>query len=76
MVAGEVSGGLSARPLYDLEVSPDARLFEVDGPPACHRLCTRYPAQGENGQLVPFRSAGAREWDAVHLTLGGLLTSE
>lgn len=61
---------------YDLEVSPDARIFEVEGPGTWHRLCTHYPAQGENGQLVPYWSAIAREWDAVHLTLGGLLTSE
>ncbi|HEU4793408.1 MAG TPA: hypothetical protein VFS96_07105 [Nitrolancea sp.] len=61
---------------YHLEVSPDAQIFEVDGPSAWHRLCTRYPAQGENGQLVPNWPAVARVWDAVHLTLGGLLTSE
>ena len=59
-----------------MEVSPDARIFEVDGPSAWHRLCTRYPAQGENGQLVPNWPEVAREWDAVHLTLGGLLASE
>lgn len=61
---------------YELEVSPEARIFEVDVPSAWHRLCTRYPEQGEDGQLVPDWPAVAREWDAVHLTLGGLLTSE
>lgn len=61
---------------YGLEVSPDARILEVDGPGIWHRLCTHYPAQGENGQLVPAWPEVGREWDAVHLALSGLLTSE
>lgn len=61
---------------YEMEVSPDARIVEVDGPATWYRLCTRYPAEGDKGQLVPDWPAVAREWDAVHLTLGGLLTSE
>lgn len=39
------------------------------------RLFHRYPA-GEDGRLVPDWSAVAQDWDAVHLTLGGLLTAE
>jgi len=40
------------------------------------RLLHRYPAIGEDGRLVPDWSAVAQGWDAVHLTLGGLLTAE
>lgn len=39
-------------------------------------LCTTYPAAGEDGRLVPDWAAVARDWDAVHLTLGGALTAE
>lgn len=85
---------------FRLDVSPAARVFEVDGPDAWHRLCAAYPAArevrrpeptgphrgwspypgapspGMDDRLVPDWSALARDWDAVHLPLGGLLTSE
>ena len=61
---------------YCLRASSAARVFEVDGPQVWHRLCAAYPAPGEDGRLVPDWAAVAREWDAVHLTLGGLLTAE
>jgi hypothetical protein len=59
-----------------LVVSPDARVFEVDGPESWRQLCLRYPAPFEHGQVVPDFAAVAREWDAVHLGFGGLLTAE
>jgi hypothetical protein len=61
---------------WRLEAPPDVRIVEVDGPQAWHDLCVKYPAIGEDGQLVPDWSAIAKDWDAVHLTLGGLLTAE
>ncbi len=51
-------------------------MFEVDDPEAWHALCVRYTAMGEDHRLVPNWSAVAEDWDAVHLTLGGLLTAE
>ena len=36
----------------------------------------RYPARDEDGRIVPHWSAVASDFDAVHLTLGGLLTTE
>ena len=37
----------------------------------------RYPARGSEGdRLVPNWGAVSEEWDGVHLSLGGLLTSE
>lgn len=61
---------------WRLTVIPVARVFEVAGPQDWHRLCARYPADGDDDRLVPDWSAAAEEWDGVHLTLGGLLTSE
>lgn len=61
---------------WRLEVPQNVRVFEIDGPQAWHDLCIKYPAIGEEGQLVPNWSAIAKDWDAVHLTLGGLLTAE
>lgn len=64
---------------YRLHTAADARIFEIDGPAAWDRLCRKYPAfeQGGllGGLLVPDFAAVARDWDAVHVTLGGLLTS-
>ena len=70
-------------------VSADARVFEVDGPQAWRRLCVSYPASGNHRiepvghdvpdrdrQIVPDFVAAAKDWDAVHLSLGGLLTAE
>lgn len=62
--------------LYRLVASPSARIFEVTGPDDWHQLCIRYPAGGDDGRLVPDWSRVAQDWDAVHLTFGGLLASE
>lgn len=65
---------------HRLAASAGARVFEVDGPDAWHRLCTSYPADDEGGLLggltVPDFGAVERDWDAIHLSLGGLLTAE
>lgn len=54
----------------------DARVLEIDGPEAWHSLCVKYAAHGEDGRTVPDWSAATHDFDAVHLTLGGLLTAE
>ena len=61
---------------FHLRASPAARVYEVDGPQAWHVLATRFPAQDEEGRTVPDWGLVATEWDAVHLTLGGLLTAQ
>lgn len=79
--------GLSP-PVYcdRLQIRPDARIYEVDGTDAWHRLCTTYPARFEppvesenvvvsHGLIVPDYAAAARDWDAVHITIGALLTA-
>ena len=60
-----------------LQMPPEARIYEVDGPESWHNLCVRYPSRGdEDDRLVPNWGAAARDWDGVHLSFGGLLTCE
>jgi hypothetical protein len=64
---------------YAVRVSAEARVSEVDGPAAWDRLCRNYPALEQGGLqgnlILPDFAAVARDWDAVHVTLGGLLAS-
>ena len=76
--------------VWRMEVDESARIFEIHGPNDWHRLCVEYPAEGNSGcaagnepdfsldpgKLVPNWSLVARDWDAVHLSFGGYLTSE
>ena len=76
--------------VWRLDVDESARIFEIHGPNDWHRLCVEYPAEGNSGRhagnepdfsrdacrLVPDWSKVARDWDAVHLSFGGYLTSE
>jgi hypothetical protein len=62
--------------LYRLRATVAARVFEVDGPGAWRRLCLSYPDTGEDGRVVPDWAAVTRDWDGVHLSLGGFLTAE
>lgn len=88
--AGDLGPLSLPTPRHRVLVSADARVFQVDGPLAWRRLCLSYPVagnheiapvghdfptSGDNGQIVPDFAAAARDWDAVHLTLGGLLTA-
>ena len=55
----------------------DVRVFEIHGPADWHDLCVRYPARGtQDDRLVPNWGTAAEEWDGVHLSFGGLLTTE
>lgn len=69
-------------PAWKLNVSPQARVFEVLGPAQWHELCTHYSAVAEDrnspafGLLVPDWSAVRQDWDGVHLTFFGWLTAE
>ena len=69
-----------------LGAEPSSRVFEIDSPDAWHDLCVRYPMvadrdsqvpgmEDEAGLLIPDWTAVMADWDAVHLTLGGLLTA-
>ena len=65
-----------------MPVSDDARIYEVSGPAEWHELCRNYPSvygrsDGPAGAstLVPRWDAVAEDWDGVHLTFLGLLTT-
>ena len=62
---------------WSVRVLEEVRVFEIHGPSDWHELCVRYPARGrEDDRLVPNWGAVSEEWDGVHLSLGGLLTTE
>lgn len=65
-------------PIGRVQIRPalSARIFEVNSPQDWHRFASHYPATDQHGQLVPDWGLVAAEWDAIHLTLGGLLTAE
>ncbi len=67
-------------------VSPAARVFEIHGLQDWRALASAYPAAvrgparnampGDRpDQVVPDWAAIAREWDGVHLSFGGMLTT-
>jgi hypothetical protein len=74
---------------WPLKPRPGARIYEIDGPAAWSALVTRYPlevirsrrhdwwrATGREGcWLIPDYQAVARDYDAVHLSALGYLTT-
>jgi hypothetical protein len=74
--SGDYHAGESPLVRYGLIASPRVRVYEIDGPIAWHQLCSRYPPNDADGRLVPSWKSVANDWDAVHLSLGGLLTSD
>ena len=54
----------------------EVRVWEVHAPEDWHALCVAYPRTREDGRLAPDWEAAAREWDGVHISLGGVLSSE
>ena len=76
--------------VWRMDVDDSARIYEIDGAHAWHRLCVEYPAEGNVGgragnepdfsrdprKLVPNWPAVAGDWDAVHLSFGGYLAAE
>lgn len=77
--------------IWRMQPAPDARVFEVDSPHAWHELCVAYPRTkafspvdfdmlnivdlDAKAYLEPDWAKVANDWDAIHLTLGGMLTS-
>jgi len=62
---------------WSMRFLEEVRVFEIHGPADWHDLCVKYPAKGtEDDRLVPNWGAVAEEWDGVHLSFGGLLTTE
>ena len=69
---------------WSLEVLATARVYEVHGPQAWQTLCLAYPASSRLAYPVetpaalvePDWQGVARDWDGIHLSVGGLLTTE
>lgn len=69
---------------WQVEVSPAARVYEIHGPHAWHHLCLTYPAPSCMGYPIcqpdtliePDWQAVSQDWDGIHLSVGGLLTTE
>ena len=61
---------------WKLQIAPDVKVYEVHGAEDWHQLCVRYPAKRRDGGLTVNWGSAARDWDGVHLSLGGLLSGE
>jgi hypothetical protein len=89
LLAGREDGfGDTEAVLWPLAVAGAARVYEIDGPAAWQHLVTAYPRTatatyrhtwawtGWDGEwLVPHWAAAARDWDGIHLTVAGYLTT-
>ena len=62
---------------WELGIQQGVKVYEVHGAESWHELCVRYPAEyKEDGLLVPDWGAAAEDWDGVHMSFGGLISSE
>ncbi len=61
---------------FRLWPTPTASVFEINDAQSWHRLCSSFPANDSSGRLVPDWNSVVREWDGIHLTFGGLLSSD
>jgi hypothetical protein len=69
---------------WRLQAPSSARVYEIHGPRSWHALCLTYPASSSpayplstsKSLIEPDWQAVARDWDGVHLSSGGLLTTE
>ena len=84
----DAMGWTEAR-VWPVRARPDVRVYEITGPAAWTELVRRYPlevsrsrrhdwyrATGRAGRwLIPDYAAVAADWDAVHLTVAGYLST-
>ncbi len=83
-VSGEVGRWDPPYPRWRLEVLPAARVYEIHGPESWNNLCLAYPAPScmayptcrPDSLVEPDWQAVSQDWDGVHLSIGGLLTTE
>lgn len=61
---------------WRLNVSPTARIHEVHISEAWRTLCLEFPLYAPDGIIMPNWETVARAWHGVHLSVGGLLTTE
>ena len=67
---------------FAAEIDESARVLEVSSPADWHALCVSFPSVNQNpnspagaGSLSPDWERVAAQWDGVHLTFTGLLTT-
>jgi hypothetical protein len=89
LVWREDSLGQPDAAVWQLRTTSEPRVWEVDGPMAWTRLVQQYPVDVTNSRrhdwycttgrtgrwFVPDWAAVAADWDAVHLSVAGYLTS-
>lgn len=60
---------------WRVEIDPHAKVFEVSSPRAWAWLCERFPAGRQTFAEPPKWDDVAQEWDAIHMTSGGLVAT-
>lgn len=89
LVWEEDSMGFDHAEIWPLDCAPGARVYEVDGPDDWAALVRAYPLEvtasrrhdwyrvtGRDGAwAIPDYPAVAKEWDAIHVTVAGYLTT-
>jgi hypothetical protein len=62
--------------VWRMQVEKHVRVFEIHSPGDWHRLATRYAGAPAGKETNPDWSLVSKDWDAVHLSVGGLLTAQ
>ncbi|HEV3102901.1 MAG TPA: hypothetical protein VG426_11275 [Candidatus Dormibacteraeota bacterium] len=62
--------------VWRMLVGKEARIFEIHSPGDWHRLATTYAGVSSGREKNPDWMLVSRDWDAVHLSVGGLLTAQ
>jgi hypothetical protein len=62
--------------VWRMQVEKQARVFEVHSPGDWHRLATAYAGVSSGKEKNPDWTLVSTDWDAVHLSVGGLLTAQ
>ena len=67
---------------WRLKIDSQVKVYENAGPESWHTLCAQYPAswdiehREDRHILVPDWRAVSQDWDGVHLSFGGWITTE
>jgi hypothetical protein len=61
------------RSIWRVTPDPDARVFEIRRPADWRWLCDTFPGRDVDGWVVPAWDAAAEHYDAIHLTVEGLV---
>jgi hypothetical protein len=62
--------------VWRMQVEQPVRVFEIHSPGDWHRLAVKYAGALSGNERNPDWTLVCRDWDAVHLSVGGLLTTQ